>query len=214
MLGKVFDLASAAAIPGAHVVAIDANGSPVSSVAVTSASGDHQLLLPRYATPTATSLARPSTLRVDAQGEGLVEKRLGSKYSPGRMSPDWIKIKNFEHREVVIGGWITRRDGTHGILVGDRDGDKLAFAGVVDIGIGPKLIEVLETIRQEKSPFTGAAELPRSARFVQPRLIAEVQYLAGSDVLRHRTLRTVRVDGYGVLSWMESCSGGQNAGTG
>jgi hypothetical protein len=36
----------------------------------------------------------------------------------------------------VIGGWITHRDGTHGILVGDRDGDKLAFAGVVDIGVG------------------------------------------------------------------------------
>jgi bifunctional non-homologous end joining protein LigD len=72
-----------------------------------------------------------------------VAKRLGSKYKPGRTSPDWIKIKNFEHREVVIGGWITHRDGTHGILVGDRDGDKLASAGVVDIGVGPKLIGVL-----------------------------------------------------------------------
>jgi hypothetical protein len=101
--------------------------------------------------------------------------------------------QNFERREVVIGEWITHRDGTHGILVGDRDGDKLAFAGVVDIGIGPKLIEVLETIRQEKSPFTGAAELPRSARFVQPRLRAEVQYLAGTDALRHAVLRGVRV---------------------
>jgi bifunctional non-homologous end joining protein LigD len=117
--------------------------------------------------------------------EGPVAKRLGSKYKPGRTSPDWIKIKNFEHREVVIGGWITHRDGAHGILVGDRDGDKLAFAGVVDIGVGPKLIGVLETIRQEESPFAAAVELPRRARFVQPRLMAEVQYLAGSDALRH-----------------------------
>jgi hypothetical protein len=64
---------------------------------------------------------------------------------------------------------------------------------VVDIGIGPKLIEVLETIRQEKSPFAAAAQIPRGVRSVQPRLIAEVQYLAGSDVLRHALLRDVRL---------------------
>jgi bifunctional non-homologous end joining protein LigD len=62
--------------------------------------------------------------------EGLVAKRLGSKYKPGRRGLEWIKVKNFERREVVIGGWITHRDGTHGILVGGRDGDAIVFAGV------------------------------------------------------------------------------------
>jgi ATP-dependent DNA ligase len=56
-----------------------------------------------------------------------VAKRLGSKYKPGRRSPDWIKVKNFERRELVIGGWITHRDGTHRILVGDRDEDSVIF---------------------------------------------------------------------------------------
>jgi bifunctional non-homologous end joining protein LigD len=124
--------------------------------------------------------------------EGLVAKRLGSKYKPGRRSPDWIKVKNFDRREVVIGGWIAHRDGTYGVLVGDLEGNVLAFAGVVDIGIGPQLIVALQTIEQRESPFA-PTRLPRLARFVEPRLVAEVQYLAGSDALRHAVFRSVRV---------------------
>src|SRR5207245_1666159 len=49
--------------------------------------------------------------------EGLVAKRLDSKYLPGRRSPHWRKVKNVERRAVVIGGWIAHRDGTAGVLV-------------------------------------------------------------------------------------------------
>jgi hypothetical protein len=34
-------------------------------------------------------------------------------------------------------------------------------------------------------------EVPRGARFVQPKLDADVQYLAASDALRHAVLREV-----------------------
>jgi len=36
----------------------------------------------------------------DQRLEGLIAKRLGSKYTPGRRTRDWIKIKNFESREM------------------------------------------------------------------------------------------------------------------
>lgn len=124
--------------------------------------------------------------------EGLVAKRLDSKYTPGRRSAHWRKVKNFDRRDVLIGGWITHSDGTHGILVGDLKEGAVVFAGVVDIGIGPKLIQVLETIEQKRTPFA-AGPLPRGARHVLPRIVADVQYLAGSDSLRHASLRGVRV---------------------
>jgi hypothetical protein len=44
---------------------------------------------------------------------------------------------------MVIGGWLGHADGTFGILAGDRDGETLVFGGVVDIGVGPKLIAAL-----------------------------------------------------------------------
>jgi hypothetical protein len=82
--------------------------------------------------------------------EGLIAKRLGSKYAPGKRTRDWIKVKNFNEREMVIGGWLAHRDYTFGILVGDRNGDAIVSGGVVDIGIGPNLIAVLETIEGER----------------------------------------------------------------
>jgi bifunctional non-homologous end joining protein LigD len=127
----------------------------------------------------------------DQRLEGLIAKRLGSKYRPGRRTADWIKIKNFERRDMAIGGWLAHSDGTYGVLVGDVDAQALVFGGVVDIGIGPRLIAVLETIEQERTPFA-RGPLPRGARHCQPRLICEVQYLAGSEALRHAVLRGVR----------------------
>jgi bifunctional non-homologous end joining protein LigD len=128
----------------------------------------------------------------DQRLEGRIAKRLGSKYTPGRRTRDWIKIKNLESREMVMGGWLAHSDGTYGVLVGDRDGDTLTFGGVVDIGIGPNLIAALQTIEQPHTPFA-RGPIPRGARHCQPRLMCEVRYLAGSDALRHATLRDVRV---------------------
>jgi bifunctional non-homologous end joining protein LigD len=126
--------------------------------------------------------------------EGIVAKRLASVYRPGRRSPDWIKIKNFVERQLIIGGWVAHRDGTWGILVGDLQEGELVFSGVVDIGIGPRLISVLETIEQPVSPFVrGPVPVPKQARFVEPRLVADVQYLAGASSLRHAKLEGVQV---------------------
>ena len=42
-----------------------------------------------------------------AQGlEGVVAKRLDSRYEPGRRTGAWIKIKNSHRQELVIGGWL------------------------------------------------------------------------------------------------------------
>jgi bifunctional non-homologous end joining protein LigD len=128
----------------------------------------------------------------EQQLEGLVAKRLDSRYVPGRRSAHWRKVKNFEQREVAIGGWLAHSDGTYGVLVGDERQGRLEFAGVVDIGIGPKLIEVLAAIERPKTPFAGGP-LPKGARHCLPKVIAAVQWLAGADSLRHARLRGVRI---------------------
>jgi hypothetical protein len=48
--------------------------------------------------------------------------------------------------------------------------------------------------------------LQRGARFVQPRLVAEVQHLAGTDALRHAVLRG------GARRGVTRCSRGQRTG--
>ena len=38
--------------------------------------------------------------------EGVVAKRLGSSYEPGKRSRAWLKVKNKQRQELVIGGWL------------------------------------------------------------------------------------------------------------
>ncbi|MGH3141996.1 MAG: non-homologous end-joining DNA ligase, partial [Gaiellales bacterium] len=70
--------------------------------------------------------------------EGLVAKRTGSKYPPGRRSPDWRKIKLTNTQDCVILGWTPGqggRSGTFGaLLVGAYDEGKLIWIGQVGTG--------------------------------------------------------------------------------
>jgi bifunctional non-homologous end joining protein LigD len=116
--------------------------------------------------------------------EGLVAKRLDSRYQPGRRSPDWIKLKNFETGRFIVGGWVTHSDGRRGLLVGTREGDLLRYAGTVEVGVGDEIVAVLETIARRSSPFLPPRIAKEQVRFVAPRLVAEVEFLVGGEGLR------------------------------
>jgi hypothetical protein len=66
--GKVFDLASGAAVEGARVVARDVNDAAVSGVAVTDAKGGYTLNVPTPRTKDGKPLENNVTLRADASG--------------------------------------------------------------------------------------------------------------------------------------------------
>ena len=57
--------------------------------------------------------------------EGIVAKRLDSRYEPGRRSGAWLKIKHTRRQEMVIGGWAPgqgrRRERIGALLVGRHD---------------------------------------------------------------------------------------------
>jgi bifunctional non-homologous end joining protein LigD len=119
--------------------------------------------------------------------EGLVAKRLDSRYLPGRRTKAWLKVKNTTSQEFVIGGWLPgrgRREGTLGaILVGyyadGDDGRTLRYAGRVGSGFSDaeldRLFAQLEPLRTDESPFDGR-QPPREAVFVEPRLVAQVAF--------------------------------------
>jgi bifunctional non-homologous end joining protein LigD len=139
--------------------------------------------------------------------EGIIAKRLGSTYQPGRRSRDWLKVKNVRSQEVVIGGWLPgkgRREGEIGaLLVGyyARDGDRprLRYAGKVGTGFGAAdlrlLAERLEPLRLETSPFDGR-QPPKGANFVEPQLVAEVEFTewTSAGTLRHPSYKGLRDD--------------------
>jgi len=118
--------------------------------------------------------------------EGVVCKRLDSRYLPGRRSDAWLKVKHERFQEVVIGGWrpgAGRRSGGIGsLLVGFYEGRSLVYAGRVGTGFSEDVLDDLlarlAPIERPESPF--AAGLSRSeardVHWVEPRLVGEVRF--------------------------------------
>jgi bifunctional non-homologous end joining protein LigD len=141
-----------------------------------------------------------------AQGlEGVVAKRLDSLYTPGRRSQAWVKVKNFRSVDAVIGGWMPgegRRGGRLGaLLVGFYEDGKLRYAGRVGSGFSEAELDrvgkLLDPLARDSSPFTATAvKLPKEARFVEPELVASVEYgeLTQAHTLRHPVYKGLRDD--------------------
>jgi bifunctional non-homologous end joining protein LigD len=139
-----------------------------------------------------------------AQGlEGILAKRTDCPYTPGRRSGNWIKVKNVRRADVVVGGWMPgegNRTGRLGaLLVGYMEDGELRYAGRVGTGFDQAELErlggLLGELARDTSPFTGR-QPPRTARFVEPRLVAAVDYgeWTSARTLRHPVYRGLRDD--------------------
>lgn len=148
--------------------------------------------------------------------EGIVAKRLGSPYRPGRRSRDWVKVRHRLGQELVIGGWMPgegSRGGRVGsLLVGHWDAtgreaerlgrpQRLVYAGGVGTGFTEAMLDrltaLLEPLHRDDCPFE-LGEDPRvkyaqRARdrgagpvWVEPELVCAVEF---SEWTREGTLR-------------------------
>ncbi len=139
--------------------------------------------------------------------EGVVGKRLGSRYEPGRRSSTWTKTALLSTQEVIVGGWTTgegRRAGTMGaLLLGAHDGaGRLRYLGDVGTGFTERMLddlrERLAALEQPDSPFDEPVprEQARRAHWVRPQLVGEVEYrnLTRDRRLRHAAWRGLRAD--------------------
>ena len=119
--------------------------------------------------------------------EGVVAKRLDSTYEPGRRSRAWLKVKNHNSQEFVIGGWApgkgARSTSLGALLIGYYESTepdaRLKYAGRVGTGLTEtelrRLVELLEPLRRDTSPFSPAPRV-KDAVFVEPELVGEVEF--------------------------------------
>ena len=138
--------------------------------------------------------------------EGVIAKRLDSKYFAGKRSDCWLKVKNLRTQEVVIGGWKPgegRRKGAIGsLLLGVPGDDGLDYVGHVGTGFTDKMLRDLEAdlapLRRDDSPFatTVPREHARDAQWVEPRIVGEVAFgeWTRDGRLRHPAWRGLRPD--------------------
>ena len=88
--------------------------------------------------PTTAAVAPRAGRAVEGGTEGIMAKRLDSRYTPGRRSPAWMKVKNIRTQEVVVGGWRpgqgNRADTIGSLLLGIPAEGGLAYVGQVGTG--------------------------------------------------------------------------------
>src|SRR5438094_1723325 len=134
--------------------------------------------------------------------EGVMLKRRGSPYQKGR-SRDWLKIKAHLSQELAIVGWTpgegAASSGIGALLLGVNEGGTLEYAGKVGTGFSSKMRkELLEELRKDevKEPQVRGAPRMRDARWVKPRLVAQVSFTewTSDGKLRHPSFQGLRPD--------------------
>src|SRR5438270_2865038 len=120
--------------------------------------------------------------------EGIIAKRLDSRYAVGKRNRDWLKIKTHGRQEFVIAGFTKgtgRRATSFGSLVlGYYRGDELVYAGNVGTGFTgkeiEKLLDKLRPLKRSTSPFAEVPKMPKVRKsdviWVEPKLVCEVEF--------------------------------------
>lgn len=144
-----------------------------------------------------------------AQGlEGVVAKRVDSRYEPGRRSDCWVKVKHVKRQSAVVVGWKPGEGGRAGRLgslllavQGSSGTDAgLVFAGHVGTGFTQAELRRLGDLLLPLQRATAVCEVPREharhAVWVEPVLVAEVELTAWTrdGRLRHPSYKGLRDD--------------------
>ena len=147
------------------------------------------------------------------QLEGIVAKRKDSLYEPGQRSGAWIKYRVNIGQEFVIGGYIPGPHGLDSIIVGYYRSEQLIYVARIRNGLVPAsrrtVFEKLLPLVTAKCPFANLPETRRSrwgeslnaekmkeCVWVQPELVAQVEFLEWTDAdhLRHARFVGLRDD--------------------
>jgi bifunctional non-homologous end joining protein LigD len=121
--------------------------------------------------------------------EGMVSKRLTSRYRPGLRSKDWLKFAHRRRESYVVGGWRLETDSQDrlgAVLVGQPTADGLLYRGRVGSGIAGRkaelLRQVLAGLTRDTKPFVD--DVPRidalGTTWVEPVLIVDIESLGPS----------------------------------
>ena len=99
--------------------------------------------------------------------EGIMAKRKGSPYLPGRRSENWLKIKARMQQEALIGGVTEAGGGRHyfgALMLGVYDKGRLQYVGHTGTGFSEALLKDL------------FGKLAPYFKWVEPRFVCEVAF--------------------------------------
>jgi bifunctional non-homologous end joining protein LigD len=120
---------------------------------------------------------------MDRGFEGIVAKRKDSIYVPGKRTNAWQKIKAVQSAEFVVGGYTKgkgAREPLGALLLGYFDKKDFHYVGHVGSGLDEDTFQDLRArvarLTRKSSPFAEKVDLHRPTTWLEPKLVAEVNF--------------------------------------
>ncbi len=135
--------------------------------------------------------------------EGIMAKKIDSKYYEGSRTTEWLKIKNHHTQEAIIAGY-TQGSGSRkyfgALILASHNNKKLTYIGHTGTGFNQKslkeMFDLLQPLVQDESPFAKKIKTNMPVTWVKPELICEVKYseITNDGKLRHPVFLHLRED--------------------
>ena len=108
--------------------------------------------------------------------EGIISKRKSGAYKSGR-TDDWVKVKCVHKARFPVVGFIPDVGGVSALYLGKKEGKELVYAGKVGSGFSQKTSMSVRKKLEGDARAEADAQGPKpKERWVEPRLVAEVEY--------------------------------------
>ncbi|MGQ0661864.1 DNA ligase D [Sphingosinicella sp.] len=134
--------------------------------------------------------------------EGVIAKKADAPYR-GARTKSWLKVKCTNRQELVIIGWTPsdkKGRGFRSLLLALNEGGRLRYAGKVGTGFSQAtqndLRDKLDALAVETAPVEVPRAEARGARWVKPKLVAEIAFaeFTADNVVRHASFLGLRGD--------------------
>jgi bifunctional non-homologous end joining protein LigD len=115
--------------------------------------------------------------------EGIIAKRVDSRYEPGTRSRNWLKLKIEFRQEFVVGGYTEPRNSREHIgalLLGYFDHGRFIYVGHTGGGFTRRGLEEmygrLKSLERKTSPFEETPKTNEKAHWAKPEVVVEVKF--------------------------------------
>ncbi|MEO5650597.1 MAG: non-homologous end-joining DNA ligase, partial [Ginsengibacter sp.] len=135
--------------------------------------------------------------------EGILAKRIDSKYYTGKRSADWLKIKHHKTQEAIIAGY-TEPSGSRkyfgALILASKEGNHFKYIGHTGTGFSDaslkEMFHLLQSLIQKESPFVKKIKTNAPVTCVKPEVIFEVKFaeITNEGMFRHPVFLHLRND--------------------
>ena len=120
--------------------------------------------------------------------EGVIGKRLDSRYESGRRSGEWLKVKPTRTADFVVGGYTAgkgSRAALGALLLGYWERSKLVYASHVGSGFDTRTLKQmqarLDKLRRKTCPFVEKPPTNGPTTWVEPTTVVEVSFQSWTE---------------------------------